>query len=165
MIHRYGLYYPRSMEGLPVDILAEFPKGNHVMRHNPGIWNRVCSNMFIESTFIRCGHEAGGLVGVTLKPSAVSRWALSLHICSQLRVDLASLKDREPECSTTVYKEESQSRIRSDSADRQKIRETLSTFMDPLDPSNHPSGIVNVANGLVSSTSVNVDSSVTIGRQ
>ncbi len=63
------------------------------MRHNPGLWNDIWSAMFIESTFMQYGHEAGGLMGLTLQPSAVSRWALSLHVYSQLRVDLASMKD------------------------------------------------------------------------
>ena len=69
------------------EILYEFMKGNHVMRHNPGLWKGIWSDMFIESTFMRYGHEAGGLVGLTLQQSAVSRWALSLHVCNQLRSD------------------------------------------------------------------------------
>ena len=41
---------------------------------------------------MRYGHEAGGLVGLTLQPSAVSRWALSLHVTSQLRLDLTAME-------------------------------------------------------------------------
>ena len=62
------------MQVLPDDVLQQFIKGNHVMRYNPGLWNGIWSDMFIESTFMRYGHEAGGLVGLTLQPSAVSRW-------------------------------------------------------------------------------------------
>jgi len=81
--------------------------------------------MFIESTFMRYGHEAGGLVGITLQPSAVSRWALSLHICSQLRVDLASMKDGRRETTTITHKEEGHSRMHNDFMDREKIRATI----------------------------------------
>ena len=42
------------------------------MRHNPGIWNAIWSDMFIESTFMRYGHESGGLTWLTLKLSAVT---------------------------------------------------------------------------------------------
>lgn len=56
---RYGLYYLRSMEALSAEVLSEFMKGNHVMRHTPGIWNGIWSDMYIESTFMRYGHEAG----------------------------------------------------------------------------------------------------------
>ena len=57
---RYGLYYLRAMECLPKDVLATFLKGEHVMRHQSGLWNGMWSDMFIESTFMRCGH--GGLI-------------------------------------------------------------------------------------------------------
>ena len=61
------------MEALPKEIVPQFMMDNHVMRHNPGLWNGVCSDMFIKSTFMLYGHKAGGLVGLTLQPSAVSR--------------------------------------------------------------------------------------------
>ena len=70
-------------------MLHQFMKGKHVMRHNPGLSNDIWSDMFIESTFMRYGHEASGLVGLTLQPSAVSRWVLSLHVCAHFRGDLA----------------------------------------------------------------------------
>ena len=63
------------------------------MHHNPSTWNGIWSNMYIETTFMRYGHEAGGLIGITLQPSAVARWALSVHICTQLRGDLAATKE------------------------------------------------------------------------
>ena len=85
---RYGTYYLRLMERLPDDILRHFMKGHHVMRHKPGIWNAVWSDMFIESTFMRYGHGAGGIIGITLKPSALKKWAFSMHICSQLKQDV-----------------------------------------------------------------------------
>ena len=49
------------------------------------------------------------------------------------------------------------SRIKSDAVDREKLRVTLCSFTDPLDPSSHPEGVVNLANGLVSTNNVNVD--------
>ncbi len=151
------------METLPSEVLAEFIKGNHVMRHNPGIWNGVWSDMFIETTFMRYGHEAGGLVGLTLQPTAVSRWALSLHVCSQLRVDLAAMKDGPQQKHVTVHKEESYARMKSDAVDRSKLRSTLSTFIDPLDIDSLPDGLVNIASGQISSTIVNADQALDIG--
>ena len=73
-----------SMEDIPDDLLPEFLKGKHVMRHNRGIWNAIWPDMSVESTFMRYGHQAGGLRGLTLKPSAVTRWALCWHTYSQL---------------------------------------------------------------------------------
>ena len=63
------------MEAPPKEPLPKFMKGNHVMHHNPGTWNGIWSDMYIETMFMRYGHEAGGL-----QPSAVARWALNLHM-------------------------------------------------------------------------------------
>ena len=60
-------------------------KIKHVMRNNQGIWNAVWSYMIIESTFMTYGHLAGWLTRLTLKPSGLTRWVLSLHTCNQLR--------------------------------------------------------------------------------
>ncbi len=153
------------MEALPDELLHQFMKGNHVMRHNPGLWNGIWSDMFIESTFMRYGHEAGGLVGLTLQPSAVSRWALNLHVCGQLRGDLAAMKDGQINKTMTTHKEEAKSRILSDAMDRAKLKMTLASFIDPLDPTSHPVGLVNIANGLVSPNDINVDNSLEIGQK
>ena len=138
-------------------------KGNHVMRHNPGLCNGIWSDMFIESTFMRYGHEVGGLVGLTLQPSAVSRWALSLHVCSLLRYDLKSMKEGQGSKTVTTHKEESMSRIEYDGVDRNNLRTTLSTFIDPLDPTGHPERLINIATGLISPPDVNVDKSLELG--
>ena len=67
----YGLYYMRSMERLHENVLKRFLNEEHVRSHNPGVWNGIWSNMFIETTFMCYGKGPGGLVGVTLKPSTI----------------------------------------------------------------------------------------------
>lgn len=146
------------MENLSGDILEGFLKGNHVLCYNPGLWNGIWSDMFIETTFMRYGHEAGGIVGITLQPAIVTRWALSLHISSQLRNALAMLKDRHKCSNGTSHKKESKARI----ADRDKLNTTLTNYIDPLNSASHPPGIRNVVTGLIVSGDVNVDNSVTI---
>ena len=162
---RYGLYYLSSMERLPDDILVQFTKGKHVMRHQAGIWNGMWSDMFIETTFMRYGHGPGGLVGITLNAAVMKQWALSLHTCSQLVKDLTDLKDGGHKIQITRHKEESAARKASDDIDRQKIGEKLSLCTNPLDPDEHESGIVNIITGKVCVHSVNVDCAVDIGRQ
>ena len=89
---RLGLVYLRAIENLPDNELPHFLKGQHVMRHMNGLWNGICSDMIIESTFMRCGHGRSGIVGIMLKPETLKTWALSRHICSQLMEDLAELR-------------------------------------------------------------------------
>ena len=114
---------------------------------------------------MRYGHEAGGLIGITLQPSAVARWALSLHICSQLRGELAAMKEGRQEKIVTHHKEEYNARKQTDAVDRAKIRDTLTAFISPLDTSSHPSCLVNIATRLLAPSNVNMDSSMTIGTQ
>ena len=89
---RYGLYYLRSMERLPENVLKWFLNGEHAMRHNPGVWNGIWSDMFIETTFMRYGKGPGGLVGETLKPSTIKRWALSLYTTSRVESDIDEMR-------------------------------------------------------------------------
>ena len=56
---RYGLYYLRTMEHLPTEVLTRFLKGGHVVHHKYGFWNEIWSDMYIETTFMRYGHDPG----------------------------------------------------------------------------------------------------------
>lgn len=152
---RYGLYYLPSMERLPPELLTKFMKSQHVMRHSPGLWNGMWSDMYIETTFMRYGHGPGALVGITLNPSATRRWALSLHIRSRLIKDLSNMRDANLSSNeVTVHKEE---KI------REKIREKLQTCIDPLNPDGHCDGIVDIASGRISPAAVNVDNAISLG--
>ena len=106
------------MEALPKDLLPEFLKGSHVICHKLGLWNGIWSHIFTETTFMHYGHESGGLVSITLKPDTVAKWILSLHICSQLRQNLASMKDGHNTEVITTHTEEKRQRILTDSGDR-----------------------------------------------
>ena len=161
---RYGLYYLRSMQRLPSEILEKFLEGEHVMRHKPGIWNSIWSDMYIETTFMRYGKGPKGIIGITLKPSAVKRWAFSMHVCCRVANEVATITERRKTVEVSSHKEENPARVKSDGIDRQNIRAKLAMFTDPLDPTNHPDEIVNIASGRIAPSSVNVDKSVEIGK-
>ena len=72
------------MEKLPSEVLESFMRGKFVMRHLSGYWNGIWSNMFIESTFMKYGKGPGGLIGITLNPLTVKKWANRLHICTNV---------------------------------------------------------------------------------
>ena len=94
------------MHRLPDDVLEKFLKGEHVMRHNPGLWNGIWSAMFIETTFMRYGKGPGGIVGVMLKASTVKRWALSLHIISRIESDNEEMRREQGRRQAMVNKKE-----------------------------------------------------------
>ncbi|KAH3748039.1 hypothetical protein DPMN_182476 [Dreissena polymorpha] len=61
------------------------------MRHVPGVWNAIWSDLFIETFFMRYDHGKNGLIGSTLIPETVKVWSLSLHSCSKLEEDLREM--------------------------------------------------------------------------
>lgn len=153
------------MSKLPDPVLKDFMQGRHVMRHQPGIWNGISSDQFIESTFMRYGHSPGGIIGFTLQPSTLKRWALGLHISTQLKRDMLSMTEKNVHNEVTSHKEEGHARIQSDAIDREKIRNRLLTFIDPLNPESHSPGLINIATGCIAPDSVNVDKSLVIGTE
>ena len=161
---RFGLYYLRSVQSLEGDELSRFMKGDHVLRHVPGIWNGIWSDMFIETTFMRYGHGPGRIIGITLKRETLKTWALSLHICSRLEQDTKDLASNEQVSKQTQHKEETTWRKNADRADRESIQK-LDLCIKPLDPSSHPSSIVNIVSGQLADKTVNVHEAVKIGTQ
>ena len=81
---RYGLLYLKTISKMPPSLLEHFMKGKLVMRHIPGCWNAIWSDMFIESTFMRYGHGSKGIVGITLKPETLKVWGLGRHLSCHL---------------------------------------------------------------------------------
>ena len=113
---------------------------------------------------MRYGHSHGGLVGITLEPSVVKRWALSYHVCAQLRKDMMSSSDPHMQGTVTTHKEEGPSRIQT-AVDGKKIRGKLTTCIDFLDSDSHQAGIIlNIVTGIMASLTVNVDESVKLGK-
>ena len=119
------------------------------------------TDMYIETTLMKYCHGTGEIVGITLNEHALCRWALSLHIWSRRTKDIADLKE------TTLFevdhhKEESISRIKADSDDRNAIRDKLETCVDPLDVSQGQN-LINIVTGKISNKHVNVEDAVQIG--
>ena len=162
---RYGLYYLRSMQQLHRDVQEKFLRGEHVMRHQDGLWNGLWSDLFIETTYMRYGKGPSGIIGSTLNDTTLAIWALSLGLLGKLKQDLEVLKDEEHQKVVTWHKEERPKRITADSADRLKIREALSSCIDVFDSDMHPPGsLVNIFSGqVVEDKDINVDESLIIG--
>lgn len=112
---------------------------------------------------MRYGHGPGGIIGITLKPETLKTWALGLHICCRLEQDITDLTgNNQVECQET-HKEETKARLKSDSTDRESIRNKLALCINPLNPTSHPSNIVNIVSGQVADNNVNVQDAVSIG--
>ena len=53
----------------------------------------VGTDIFLETTFMHCGHGPGKLIGLMPNEKAVNRWSMSLHICRRLMKDEAYFED------------------------------------------------------------------------
>ena len=99
------------------------------------MWYGIWSNMMIETTFMRYGKgnkRSGGLISVTIKPETAKKVTLSTSDNNTNR----------------KHKEEMISRIASDRADTNNLREALQTCLDPLIPMDSSSeDIVNIYAG------------------
>ena len=147
------------------DLLQDFRKGKHVMRHCQGIWNAIWSDMFTESTFVRYRHQTGGLTWLTLNPSCVTRRAPRSYC--QLQGGLLAAKDKQNKKTTTTHNEGAPGRITTDASDRQKIKEALHNkyYIDPLAIPTHPRGLWNVVTVLRATDNVNADEYIKTGRE
>ena len=63
------------------------------------------------------------------------------------------------------HKEEGKAHIKADGKDRQALREKLAVCIDPLNPEEHPSGLVNIVTGeVIMNESINVDQAMDLGK-
>ena len=52
---RDSIVYLRSIEKMPTDLLSRFMNGEHVIRIKDGLFNRISSDMAIETTKMKVG--------------------------------------------------------------------------------------------------------------
>ena len=98
-----------------------------------------------------------GMIGLTLNDKALDRWAKSLHISGIVEKGLMKLNDNSEKKDVTTRKEESPSRIKSNSVDRQKMRNFLTYCLHPFYIAANPDNIVNIYSGGLSTEGINVD--------
>lgn len=160
---RYGLYFVRSMTWLDPEVLDRFCRGEQSLHHIAGIYNGQWSDMFIETNWMRKGHGPGGIIGNTESPQTMATWVYSMDATMTLTGDLKKMSGKEESLQMT-HKEESASRIHQDGHDRQSLRATLESYIDPLDPGTHAGGcLLNISTGQLAQPNVNVDRALEIG--
>ena len=123
---KWGIIYIAEMNRLPDEVLEEFRKGNFVVKISKSKYNQVDpdqSQEWLNGT----GKRGGGIVGITKNVSALSRWALSFNLRSQIAADTKELYGLNFD-DTMVHKETTKSRRKKDSEDEDKVKQVLETF-------------------------------------
>ena len=151
------------MENLPTDVLEQFMKGEHVMRHQKGIWNAIWSDMLIETSYMKIGKGPVGVLGFTTSSTTMSVWAKSMHAQTAYLSELLACGGK-TKSEQTTHKMEGKARIDADEMDRSKLRSFLSNCIHPLNTDCHTENLLcNIVTGEIASKTVNVNKSVMKG--
>ena len=162
---RYGICYINTMENLPPEVLTQFMKGEHVMRHQKGIWNAIWSDMMIETSYMKIGKGPLGVIGFTTSSTTISIWAKSMHAQTTYLSELHACSGGKMTPQTT-HKMESKARIDADEVDRSKLRSYLKNCIHPLDTDCHTENkLCNIVTGQIAEDNVNVNKSVLRGKE
>ena len=104
---------------------------------------------------MRYGKGPEGIVGVTLQPDVVKKWANSLHITLK---DLDDMRAKARPKSQEFHKEKAKGRRRTDEDDRAGIRKALEKCINPFQ--RDLKSLVNIYSGYVANKEVNVHNSI-----
>ena len=127
--------------------------------------NSIWSDIMIETTVMRYGHDPAGMIRIILNESALEHWARSLHVSSVLEQNLPGLKGNGTNKSVTHHKEESKEQTKIDSTDCDKLRKYLVTSIVPFSVDDHLQEIVYIHSGKLSAKEIDVDSWKTLGEK
>jgi len=87
---RWGAVYILEMNQLPKKVSEEFKKGNFVVKWNENKFNQVSPDHSLE-WLNGIGKRDGGIVGITKTSSALSSWALSYNLRSQIAENIHTM--------------------------------------------------------------------------
>ena len=143
-------------------VLEQFFKDKHVVFLQDRHWNRIWTDMMIESTYMRHKKGSGCIIGTTTKPRLVPIWSNSLQLCNDLIRDFHELRGRYP-IQKIIHKEEAEARMIADMKDRNALKRTLQLCTHPFDMTSYdPSVLMNIYTGEISPDKNNVHKSVEI---
>ncbi|XP_060579912.1 uncharacterized protein LOC132736731 [Ruditapes philippinarum] len=134
-----------QMNRLPEDVEEGFQKGMFTAKLSSGKFNSVWLDYTLEVTENKALKGAGGIIGLTLKEGALTRWFLSRPISSRYSADfhksLCSEKDQQ-------HKHHTDSKAKREQYNRSVAKMASSfdaNFIDPFNTRKTPPRLVNFA--------------------
>ena len=136
--------------GCCLDLMRKSSKvSKQTMHHIDGLWNGMPTDQFIETTWMRKCHGPDGIIGDTQNAQAMATWVLSRNDAQTLNNDLRRMTGGS-DSAQVRHKEADTFRIQRDAEDRNSIRKTLETCIDPMDPDSHEDGVLlNISTGQI----------------
>lgn len=133
-------------------MLKQFQDGHFVAKLSNRRFNAVWMDYTLETTANKALKGIGGIIGLTLRTSALMRWFLCRPITAQYAMHY---KQKVLLQSTTNYHGMGQSAQKRWNKDVQKLNQIFDdSYIDPFDLSDAPTQLVNIATGAVASSAV-----------
>ena len=122
---RWGTIYLNEMHQIPGEVKKEFEAGNFVVKRSTLRFNQVDPD-HSQEWLGGIGKKSGGIIGITKTTSALSRWALSFSLWSQLTHDTKVAFGLERD--EYIHNESTKGRIKLDLKDEDALVNVLQTF-------------------------------------
>jgi hypothetical protein len=157
--------YLMDSQGLCECLQGKMEEGLFTIRRNATLfWSGTWSDMIIEQSLMRSGKAEGGLINITHKEAARTKWLLSAHTITQYSDSLRTLTDVSTGTWSEQHREMHCGRIKQDRGDFLKIH-TYLRFHNPFEvlPTDDVETLRNISTGTIADDRVNVDQAFKIG--
>ncbi|XP_071081970.1 uncharacterized protein [Haliotis cracherodii] len=131
-----------------------------IRRNSKQFWSGTWSDMIIEQCLMRAGKTQGGLINITHKDSARTKWLLSAHIVAQYTDALRLMTNTSSEI-VDHHRDMNPGRIKQNYADLQTFLSFLRSHNPFMAAPEHQ--LRNIASEVVAVDKVNVDEAFEIG--
>lgn len=152
----YARYLPVMlllMNRLPVHVKEAFNDGSFVAKLSPGIFNEVWMDYTIEATENKSLKGSGGIIGLTLRGSALARWFYSRPITASYSAAIQQLVTQSS--SSEDYHDGSKTTLSRWNTDVLRMGGMFETsFIDPFNIEEPPVNLVNFASGVIASAEI-----------
>ena len=153
--NKYAKYTPiyvaevKHLQQKQPEMYKHLENGGFVVRRSGKIkFNSVLTDQSLEQTINQEAKGRGGVVGFTLRKSALLRWLLTRHVVAEYSVAFKSMTSSEAEIEH--HPEFGSSRNARDHSDVLKILVgCIKHFENPFDLDNVPASLVNITTGKV----------------
>ena len=143
----------KALEETHPESYEQLSQGSFVVRRSVNNnFNAVATDQALEQTVNKEGKSKGGVIGLTLKEGALTRWLQTRHVSAEYAEAFESLCQSKKE--TTKHHEQEKARLAKDEEDVCKIVQAASRFLNPFNIETVPVELVNIATGQVASPEV-----------
>lgn len=160
---KFGRLYLQDSRNMCSCLNGPMEQGLFTIRRNSQrFWSGTWSDMTIEQCLMRAGKTQGGLINITHRDSARTKWLLSAHIVAQYTDALRVMTNTSTD-DTDHHREVNPGRIRQDVDDLQTFVSFLRTH-SPFKKAPEDQ-LRNIATEVVAIDKVNVEEAIQIGQK